>query len=175
MLKAHNAVPAIKDKKIQKFVDLSAMPAIAGGSALLFCDPAYDYEVVGISALVTVVTTAVASPFALGASAYQNIAGTIVAVDLSRFLTTALCLDSAGASFSTGILALGSRHNFIAPGAPGGTGNPILYAGAALTLTGTNTANTGELLVTVTVRPKDKDRGDHSKRPGGASDAGYLS
>lgn len=174
-IKARNAVPALKDRFLSKFIDLSAMPALAGGSALLFMSTEYDMEVVSLSAVVTVVTTAVASPFHIGYAAFTDRYGIPVIADPSHFLTDALCRDANGQSFSTQVLTVGSQHLLPAPGTIGGTGTPILPRGAPLTVIGTNTANTGEILLSVILRPKDKDRGDASKRPGGASDYPYSS
>ncbi len=92
MLRPRNAVPAIKDRKINKFLDLSALATgPAGGAAICYCDPSYDLEVVSISALVTVVTTAAPSPFAIGYGVHTNVLGTVIAADLDAFLTNDIC------------------------------------------------------------------------------------
>jgi len=169
MIKAKNAVPAIKDKVISSRLALAAMPAIGAAGSLLFRDPAYDYDVVGINTLVTTVTTAVASPFELGWSAYTDSHGTIQPIDANAFLDNAHCLDATGQPFSTGILLAGSEVSIPL------VGQVILPAGAALILTGTSTANTGIVAVTVTLRPKEKDRGDGTKRPHFSADSPYAS
>lgn len=171
--KARNVVPALKDRRVSKFITLNAMPAVSGGSALMYVDPVYDLEVVRIQALVTGATTAAASPFTLGYTAYTDSTGTIQPAAPAAFLPASLCLDGTGQSFSTGILPVGTIIQFVPPSNASSTLTPILPAGSALILVGTSTANTGQIFVTVSLRPKDKQRGDASKRPGGSSDYPY--
>jgi hypothetical protein len=60
---------------------------------------------------------------------------------------------------------------------PLGQGLNILRAGAPLIVAppATPGVNSGTVTLIVALRPKDKDRNDASKRPGGAADEGYGS
>jgi hypothetical protein len=136
-------------------------------------NPWYDFEIKSITALVRVVTQAAAAPFQLGYGDYTDQHGVIHAANLSFFLSTANCLDMTGASFSTGILPVGSLIVLPIP-ADNGQGSTVLPAGAPLVITGGSATNSGQVLVTVILRPKDWDRGDSSKRPWGASDHAYA-
>jgi hypothetical protein len=166
--KPHNCVPSIKDKIITVPLDLSAFPGVS--QRVLFLNLFYDFEVKSIAALVTVVTTAVASPFSIGFGTYTDIHGNIIPGVDNFYLTLANCVDVTGQPFSTGILPVGTLCFFPSPVDPNGTGAKNLPMGAPLTVVGANTANTGEVVLNIAVRPKDKDRGDSSKRPSGAAD-----
>jgi hypothetical protein len=172
MIKAHNVIPALKDRVVDFPMGLGAIPT--GEKAVLFMNPFYDYQLVGMGALVDVVTLALAAPFALGTGPYTNSSGVIQAAVPTQFLTAANCLDIHGQPFSTQILQPGTMQFFTVQPDPTGQGLNILRAGCPLVVSGALAANTGTITLFAVLRPKDKDRGDASKRPGGASDEAYA-
>jgi hypothetical protein len=170
MIRSRNVIPALKDRVVNFPMKLSAIPT--GEAAVMFLNPFYDYQIVGMGALVDVVTTAAASPFTLGYGAYTK-AGVIQPAVNNQFLTTANCLDKNGQPFSTQVLPAGTLNLFPVQSDPLGQGLNILRAGAPLIVAGTSTGNTGTLTVFVALRPKDKDHNDFSKTPGGSAYEGY--
>lgn len=172
MIRSRNVVPAIKDRVVNFPLGLAAIPT--GEKAVLFLNPFYDFQVVGMGALVDVVTTAVASVFTLGYGAY-TLHGVLQPAVLNQYLTAANCLDVNGQPFSTAILQPGTLNLFTVQPDPLGQGLNILRAGAPLVVGGTSTANTGTVTLFVALRPKDKDHNDFSKTPGGSAYEGYGS
>lgn len=170
MIRSRNVIPALKDQVVNFPVGLGAIPT--GEKAVLFMNPFYDYQIVGMGALVDVVTQAAAAPFTLGYGAY-TLNGVIQPAAPTQFLTAANCLDVNGQSFSTAILQPGTLNFFQIQPDSLGQGLNILRAGAPLTVAGGTVSNSGKVTIFVALRPKDKDRNDFSKRPGGAADEGY--
>jgi hypothetical protein len=174
-VRSRNAVPALKDRVI-------SFPMGLGGTiptnekSVLFMNPSYDYQIISMGALVMVATAATASQFTLGYGAYP-LHGVIQAANPTAFLPAANCLDVNGQPFSTAILPVGTWNAFLIQPDPLGQGLNILRAGAPLTVTvaaGAG-ANAGTLILSVTLRPKDKDHNDFSKTPGGSAYEGYGS
>jgi hypothetical protein len=150
---------------------------LTGEKAVLHLNPFYDYQVVAMGALVDVTTAAVpatGSPFSLGYGAY-TLHGVIQPAVTNQFLTTANCLDVNGQPFSTQSLPAGTLNMFNVQPDPLGQGLNILRAGAPLTVTSAAFTNAGTITLFVALRPKDKDRNDFSKRPGGSAYEGYAS
>jgi hypothetical protein len=174
MIKARNVIPAIKDKIINFPMGLGGVVP-TGEKAILFMNPFYDYQIIAMGALVQVATQAVAAPFTLGYGAYTDIHGVLQPAVTNQFLTTANCLDVNGQSFSTAILPVGTMNFFKIQADTLGQGLNILRAGAPLKVSSASVSNSGTVTIFVALRPRDKDRNDFSKRPGGASDEAYGS
>lgn len=172
MIRSRNVIPALKDRVVNFPMKLSAIPT--GEAAVLFLNPFYDYQIVAMGALIDVVTTAAPSPFTLGYGAY-SLHGVIQPAVNNQFLQTGTCLDVNGQPFSTAILPAGTLNMFAVQPDNLGQGLNILRAGAPLIVAGTSTGNTGTVTLFVALRPKDKDRNDFSKRPGGSAQEGYAS
>lgn len=168
-LKPNSVVPALKDKVINY-----NMPLSIAAPVLLFMDPVYDYDLKAVSALISVVSQGAAAPFTLGFGTYTDHNGNVITTDTDFLLPAANCLDANGQPFSTAILVLGSLHTITLQSDPHGLGLNILPAGAPLVVTGAGASNTGYAYLSIKLRPKQKDRGDSSKRPWGASDAAFA-
>jgi len=173
MIRARNVIPALKDRIVNFPFPLGVN--LTGEKAVMFLNPFYDYQIVGMGALVDVATVATPAPFTLGYGAYTDIHGVLQQANLTQFLTAANCLDVNGQPFSTQILPVGTLSYFTVQPDPLGQGLNILRAGSPLVIGTAAATNAGTVTVFVALRPKDKDRGDASKRPGGASDEGYAS
>jgi hypothetical protein len=171
MIRSRNVIPALKDKIVNFPMGLGV--ALTGEKAVLFLNPFYDYQIVGMGALVDVATVALAAPFSLGYGAY-TLHGVVQPAVTTQFLTTANCLDVNGQPFSTQVLPPGTMNFFTVQPDPLGQGLNILRAGAPLTVTSAAVVNAGTVTLFVALRPKDKDRNDFSKTPGGSAYEGYA-
>jgi len=141
-VKPQNCVPSIKDKKITVFLDLSVGLAIAGGGAVIFVDPDNDYEVVGVDFQTTVTLTAAANVINVGTVA-----------DADHFV------DDQDVALVAADRVVGVNQVVTL------TATPKLSAGTLLTAVTTATANTGEGILTITLRPQEKVNGNATKRP----------
>ena len=172
MIKPRNVVPSLKDRVTNFGMLLSTIPT--GQNSVLFLNPFYDYQIVSMGALVTTITQAVAAPFALGHGPYTDSSGVIQPANLTKFLTAAGCVDINGQPLSTAILPVGTMCFFAMQPDPTGAGLNILPAGAPLVVSGAAVSNSGTVILSVALRPKEKDRNDFTKRPGGAADQAYA-
>jgi hypothetical protein len=176
-VRARSTTPAIKDKVANLGFLLSTLSATPGAAGTLFMNPWYDYEIKSISALVRIAVPATTTAaFTVGYGAYTNQHGVLMPAVTNAFLAAAQCLDPNGiAAFGNGpaILQPGTLVFFPIP-ADNGMGNTVLPAGAPLVVAGAPSTSTGQIVLTVILRPKDWDRGDSSKRPWGASDHAFA-
>ena len=145
-VKPQNCVPVIKDKVVNKFLDLSAGAAIAGGTGLVFIDPDNDYEIVEAKFTTTVTLTSTSTTVILGTVADDN-----------HFV------ESVNLAATAGNRVVGVTQSLTL------TGTKKLLAGKHLVLLSTGTGNTGEGLFTIVLRPLEKARGNATKRPQNAS------
>jgi hypothetical protein len=172
MIKAHNVIPALKDSVISFPMALGTIPT--GQNAVMFFNPFYDYQIVAMAALVTTTTQAAAVAFKIGTGAYTDENGVVQAAIPEQFLPAANALDINGQPFSTQVLPAGTLQFFPIQPDPQGLGLNILRAGQTLVVSGPTVTNSGNIILSIALRPKDKDRNDFSKRPGGAADAAYA-
>lgn len=126
-----NTVPVLKDKFLTLWWDLSAGLAVAGGTGVAkFYDPNYDYEVVEINLVPTVTVTNTSTSIKIGTLA-----------DDDHFFVNA---NVAGSGY-----AVGTKIPLTL------TGTKKLAKGSILTAISTGTANTGEALIEIRLRPYD--------------------
>jgi hypothetical protein len=147
-VKPQNTLPVLKDKKIVFWWDLSAGLAVAGGTGLKFLDSDNAYQVISVKVQPTVTLTSTATTITVGTVATPN-----------KFVT------SVDVAATAGNRVVGVTQTLTL------TSTVLLPADTPLVLTSTGTANTGEALVTVTLRPVEKARGNATKRPGADADA----
>ena len=152
-MKPSNCVPSVKDKKIAVFWDFSA--ALSNSGKPVFCDPDDAYDVVNVDILVSTTTTASqAITLSVG-----HTAGAGALASATAFVNAQSLYGST--SQAAGVISAITQ-----------TDTKVLAAGQGLTITGGNNGSQGgEGLVIVTLRPKDRERGNISKRPGASSQA----
>lgn len=141
-VKPQNCVPVLKDKVINKWWDLSVGLAVAGGGAVLFCDPDYAYEVISVKLEPTVT---------LSGTSTSLVVGTIA--DTDHFV------ESVNVVATAGNRVVGVSQTLTL------TSTVLLPAGTPLVAVSTGTADTGEALVSIRLRPVELPRGNASKRP----------
>jgi len=153
MLTPKNAVPVIKDKLINLFWEMGSGIDVEVGA--IFVDHEDDYDVIESS--LAILTDHVASQ----AVADVNVgiaAGPNDIADAGRFVTNG--------TTGTALVAAGGKITF----AP--TTVKILPAGTPLAVTSAGTGGqSGTAIFQVRLRPKQRARGNASKRPGGAADS----
>ena len=157
MVKGSNCVPAVKDKLVEVFWDLSS--GITNTGKPIFVDPLDDYEVVSVDLVVSV--TYVASQ-AVTLSAGVT-AGPSNNASSTKFLSSkTMGTTQVAAGVAINLLALSTTS----------TDNRLLPKGAGLVLTSAgNGSQTGEGVLVVRLRPLDRARGNISKRPGASAQA----
>jgi hypothetical protein len=173
MIRSRSVIPALKDQVKHMGMGLGSNIPTAEKS-VLFLNRFYDYQIVGMSAVVMVATATTASQFTIGYGAYTDIHGVLQPLNATAFLPQANCVDQNGNPFGSVALPPGTLVVFPIQPDPLGQGLNILRAGAPLTVTTVAGAGTtGTIVLSVTLRPKDKDRNDYSKTPGGSAYEGY--
>ena len=169
MIRSRNVIPALKDKLVRVPMVLST-PLVVGTASVPFCDPWYDYQVVGMAGVVDVATGTTAVILKIGTGPYTDRHGVLQPINPTKFLDTTVTPYPPGTPPPA--LAVGTITFFPIQLDPLGQGLNILPAGAPLLITGPS-GGTGEITFVMALRPKDKDRNDISKRPKGAADEGY--
>lgn len=151
-IKPQNTIPVLKDKVVNYHLDLSA----ATSDKPIFCDLDADYTLVNVDFVVTTTYIALAAAsVSLGQAAYTDAAGDVVAADTTRYMNAV--------SLGTSQRAAGT----VVSVTPDDVDVP---AGATLTLTQpAATSQTGEIIVVLKLRPKEKAHGNASKRPGASA------
>ena len=152
-VKPQNVVPALKDKLIELFVDWSA--GLTNTGKPFFVDPLHDYDIISVEAYHSI--------------AY--IANQAVTISVGRGVKPDGTVASATAfvnaqSLGTAAIAAGQTSELTQQD------EKILEAGVGLTVTCAAAASqTGEGVIVVRLRPKEKVNGNASKRPGASAQA----
>jgi hypothetical protein len=150
-VKPQNVVPVLKDKLINLFVDYSA--GLTNTGKPFFVDPDNDYDVIDVkvyhsiayiaSQAVTLSVGAGAKPDGTGASA-------------TAFVNAQ--------SLGTAAIAAGQTSDVTQ------TSTKVLEAGVGLTVTcASSGSQTGEGVISIRLRPKEKVNGNATKRPGASA------
>lgn len=151
-IKPQNTIPVLKDKIVNYHLDLSS----ATTAKPVFCDLDADYELVNVDLVVTTTYIALAAAsVSIGHGAYVDSSGATVNADNTQYVNA---------------VSLGTSQ--IAAGTPVPLTPDLTYvpAGAPLTITQpAATSQTGEVLVVLKLRPKEKAHGNASKRPGASA------
>jgi hypothetical protein len=147
MIKPQNVVTTLKDKKLTLWWDLSAGLAIAGGTGVIrWSDPNAVWQVIDVTVTPTVT---------LSGTTTNLVVGTIDTTN--RFVSSTNVVATAG-NRVVGVVQRLTLNSTV-----------LLTAGKPIVCVSTGTADTGEAIITVTVRPVEISRGGVSKRPGGSA------
>lgn len=151
MITPKNCSEVIKDKVLNVLWDLSAGLT---AYAIPFVDINNDYDIISVAAVVTTDLSGTATTLNVGEGAGPN-----GAADADKFVAAQ---DTPGAATLAGV-----QVDF----ALAAVDQRVLRAGHPLEITSAGSADTGVALLNVVLRPKQKDRGHVSKRPGGSAQA----